>query len=494
MANSTYVAPGVFLVSVNTPNLTPGGITGRVAIILGTAPKGPVQSSNIYITSGDAFRDFGSPSASSPNYSIPLAIQSFFSQAGQGFGLAPGLIIRRVGTTQATGTIAGISGSVTIQAANQYGGSGGNALSVQVGASVYVASQSAYLIPFSVYNGSTGPNSYQNLSAYEPSMTGTNAMFRVYSAILQSPSIVTATAYTNGVFPTAGTYTLSGGSDGLGALVQQSDIDACQSNTVSAGYFMQVLQGDLGSAQMVLTHAELMSSQYNTPRVGVAGPALGTALGDSVTAGTIIYNANNLVTQDGRFIYIGHDGVVVINPSTNTQGNIDGIYLATMAMGAASSLPPQMPLTYKNLFSIQGPATTLTQSQLQSLGLAGCVVVVQPNQGGWIVRDDLTTTPNTSPFAYLVNRSSLDAFIVRLISYTQAHLIGQPVTNTFAQKVVTGYQAVGAQAVNDGIIQAMGTVSPTQSLTDPTTWTVVVNVTQSGEVRVVNLQIATSLA
>jgi hypothetical protein len=94
-----YTRPGVAINVVGTPSVLGSGATGGLGAIIGTAPKGYGGANPLIYTSlADVIRDYGDPAIYGyPTWTIPLAAQLYFSQAGIGTGLRPGLLIERIG-------------------------------------------------------------------------------------------------------------------------------------------------------------------------------------------------------------------------------------------------------------------------------------------------------------------------------------------------------------------------------------------------------------
>lgn len=483
-----YQAPGVYFADVASPTAGSAGATGRIGASLGTAPKGSTQPTTPYVSLADFIRDYGDPAAY-PQYTLLQAGAAFFQQGAQGSGLTPGFLPARVGATLATGTISGSTGSISVTARPTYAGTEGNALSVAVGTDTWIPSMSAYMLTFSVYNGGSGVGSQENWSVYDTS-NGTQADFLVYQKLNASSQIVSASAYVAGTWPTPGTTALAGGTDGLNATIQQTDVDKLQAVPCD---FVHACQGDLGTMQMIQAHVNLMSYTYGKPRLGFVGPNAGD------TVSTRQANATALQDAAGRMVVVGNESATIANSSTGTPTNRPGWVIAAGAMGAKAALAPQDSILGLKAQGVTDVPEHLTLSQMVSLAGnvggngPGCLLLSQSATGSWGWFDDLTTAPqNVLPlWSAMVNRVAEDDLIKRLTVAAMV-LIGKAGGLVTAQRLQSNAAGALQVAITAGVIDSYTQVAVTQSAQNPTNWTETVSYVLRGEVRTVTINLAAS--
>ena len=440
MTAAPYTAPGVFPSLVNSPGLGSSQATGGVLGLIANFPTGPRDPGLTYTSFAQFKRDYGDPAGNGAGYSGPLAAQLFFTQTGGGSGLTQGLVARRAGTTLATLTLVGTSLSLTLTATQKYAGTAGNAISV------VVAAESGSNQTITLTDANNVTESYT-----EP--VGTTTATNFLTAINQASKMVTASAPTDSANPfTAGTFTPSGGTDGKNAAIVQADFDAMGNVQVNG---VCAMDGTLATAQLLQTHVETNSASYSKPRIGFAGPALGTSVS------TIENNAGvTLNTADGRMVYAGHDGLVMFNPVTNSPVNLDGSYWAPVAAGVAFSRSVSDPSTWKPVAGVLGPVNPQSEATLTALSQNGCWVV-DVGFNGLVCKDAVTTTNYSGTvMGKLVNRTALDEFVRRAQFWAATQLIGQRNGPDVPQRIISGFNSVGQRAVLDLVIASLDSVAP----------------------------------
>lgn len=457
-----YTRPGVAINVVGTPSIPGSGATGGLGAIIGTAPKGYGGANPlIYTSMADVIRDYGDPAVYGyPTWTIPLAAQLYFSQAGIGTGLRPGLLIERIGASAASGSLIGTGTSLAVTAQPPYAGTAGNAIAVTFGA---VAGNAQ---PVTVVDGQGRSETYSIADS-----TGGSLAATILAGLLGSSAILVPGAAVNSGFFTVGTVTLGGGTDGQGTAIAQAHFDALSSYQVEG---VCPLDGLQATAILAQTHADTMSASFNKPRVAFVGPAQGTVVA------TITTNATAIADQQGRVVYAGHDSIKVVNPAVQSSiQTVPGFFLAAALMGDKFANAVFEPLTYKPVLGIAGPGTILTQSQLDSLAAVGCTVL--DNLGGWVVRDSLTTAEGSyaNPYVHLVNRTSEDEFANRIRQWALSQFIGKPNDRDVVTRIQSGISGVAAQAIRDRVIQGIGAITPSQGTSGA--WTAGVQYAQTGE-------------
>jgi len=476
----TYRTPGPYFATSQTPALS--GTTGQGAriVVLGTAAKGAsMPGLTEYLSAGDGFRDFGDP-ATYPQYTAPAALQAIFAQTQPGSPNTPRVMVARVGTTPASGQAIGATGNLTMQALPQYAGSAGNAINLVAQA----ANLSAYTQSFTLYDG-TGYYS-ESYSVYDAT-GGTKAAQLLYTDLISQSQIVTATAYTNGAWFTAGTYTLSGGLDGQGGTIQQADLDKLQSLDVD---FVIPLQADLATIQLAQVHCQTMRAN-GKPRMLWAGFAIGTQ------DATLIANAGALIDQVGGTALFGHDSVAVFNPALNQSVLQPGFIGACLLAGKKAAGRPEDPILGGQIAGITGvglPGTYQTDSQLATKSAAGLIVLTKAS-GAWAVRDDVTTAPyGTNIYFMLVVRTCEDQLEKRLNRVARAQLIGKPGGPNTQTNIQVAVGAECSQAVSDGLISSYRAVTATPNLQVAGAWSVTLFYVPRGETRELDFTFAVGLS
>ena len=445
MPAAPYTAPSVNPSVVNSPSLGSATATGGVLGMIGTAPTGSSLPGKVYTSFAQFKRDYGDPAGNGAGYTGPLAAQLYFTQSGGGSGLTQGLVFRRIGTTAAALTLVGTSLSLTLTATAAYAGSAGN------GATVVVAAPSGGNQTVTITDGNGVADAGSPYTIVDNSTPATNLM----TLINQQSAIFTASAPTDSSNPfTTGTFNPTGGADGKGAAIQQADLDAMGNVLVNG---VCTLDGLLATAQLLQTHVETNSASYSKPRVGFAGPALGTSVA------TIEGNALTLLTSDGRMVYAGHDGLVMFNPVTGKPINLDGFYWAPVAAGLAFSRSVSDPSTWDQVLGVLGPVNPQSEATLTALSQSGCWVV-DTGYNGLVCKDAVTTTNYSGTvFGKLVNRTALDEFVRRVQFWAATQLVGQRNGPDVPQRIISGTNSVGQRAVQDLIIASLDSVTPVSS-------------------------------
>jgi len=466
---ATYTRPGITS-SVSTGQQVPaGGPSGGILFAIGTAPTGTSTPGTVYQSFADFKRDYGDPSGNGIGYTLPLFAQLYFSQS-PGFGLQQALGVRRAATVQAAVTLLGAtSTSLTLTTKPAYTGTAGNAIAIVVAA----ASGSTQSITITDANGVIDSGAAYVIPTATPASS-------LLALINTNSSMFTASAPVDGGAYTTGTFNPTGGADGKGGAIVQADFDALSAvicNGVSA------IDGTLATATLLQTHVEAMSASYSKPRIGFAGPALGTSLA------TIESNTTSLSTADGRMSYAGHAGLRMFNPATKLPVTVDGSYWAAVFAGQRFALPPAEPATWKPVSAVLGPDIVQSASTLDTLSGGGATVVDTGYQG-LMTRDSVTTTLAPSTYAKLVNRTAVDEFVARF-QRALVPVIGGKGGSVALQLIPALGAQVSQQAVKDGIVDSVQAITPSQ--TGPTSYSAAVALTIFGEADQISIPIAATV-
>jgi hypothetical protein len=192
---------------------------------------------------------------------------------------------------------------------------------------------------------------------------------------------------------------LSGGSDGLGctpANDSNGTIPALLSNSLwTYADYMYAGFDAATIAPALLTHitAALAQNQY---RKCILGPQAGTSYGSLSSSYFTAY-------QSDRIVLIGHDALYGISPVTGKTTIFDGFYAAAAFAGLKACGPTQETCTKYPITGFTGVAIPqdlvgstgfMSQSQLNALATAGCLVFEQTMADNLLrVRDAITTAP-----------------------------------------------------------------------------------------------------
>lgn len=469
-----YTRPGSYATVSSAPQEPAPSQQGGITFAVGTAPMGTDAPGAVYWNLKDFQTQYGD-AATYPGYTLLNFARLYYAQTGPG-GLAQGLMVRRVGAAHATLTLAGTSLSLTLTATPAYAGTAGNLISVVVAA----PSGGSQVVTFTDAGGVV-----ESYTVTDNSTPATNLMTLVNA----NSNMFTASSPTDSsnIF-TAGTYNPTGGVTGQNAAIQNSDITTADAFTPN---FLVALDGTLATAQNVQTDATNSSANYSKPRVGVAGPSIGT------NQANIQSNLTSLATSTGRMCYIGHDGIKVASPSTGLPIVLDGFYGAAILCGVKCASDPGEPATNKPISGVIAVNTALTPSTENTLAAAGATIFT----GGYaatggaslVILDSVTTTlASVSPlWNKLVNVTSVDEVVNRLTRWDQANVIGKRGGGKTSQLIVSGWTSILKKAVDpDDIIDAFAPVVPGAQVGN--TIPVPLGLTSNGESDVVNIPIAVS--
>lgn len=468
---SGYTRPGTYASVSALPQAPAPSSQGGITFAVGTAPFGTDAPGAVYWSLKDFETAYGD-AATYPGFTGPLFAYLYFRQSGPG-GLAKGLQFRRVGPAHATLVLVGsTTTSLTLTATAAYAGTAGNAIAVVVPA----AAGGNQIITFTDANGLVETYTV-------PTATPATSLLAFVNA---SSAMFTASAATDGGAYTTGTFNPTGGTTGQNATIGSTDINTASALTPN---FLVTLDGSMTTAGLMQTAVNGSSANYGKPRVGVAGPSIGTS------TATIEANLTTLTGSVGRMCYIAHDGLLITSPATNLPVVVDGFYGAAILCGIKCSSDPAEPATNKPVAAVIGVHTPLVPSDENTLAGDGGTVFT----GGYaatggsalVILDSVTTTlASVSPmWNKLVNVTAVDETVTRLTRWDQINVIGKRGGSKTGQVIASGWTAILKGAVDDDTIDAFGPVQPAQA---GNTFTVPLSLTANGETDIVNIPISVS--
>jgi len=158
---------------------------------------------------------------------------------------------------------------------------------------------------------------------------------------------------------------------------------------------------DFTIAQDAFAHVtEMTSDAGRKERMLFWGPAVGTLVGDSSTAGTVLFQAATFRSRIAVLVYPWFKSNTQDTAGVIAEEELDGAFAAAAVVGRVASLPDRAtPVTTKRINGITElgkPGTLeLDEATMDILGGDG-VLVITPRFGNFIVRDGRTTDNTTT--------------------------------------------------------------------------------------------------
>ncbi|MDR3473342.1 MAG: hypothetical protein P4M09_16910 [Devosia sp.] len=439
------------------------GVPTNVAGIVGTASWGPVNSPTTGANMTDYARQFGPLLAR--KYDMGTMVAAAVLQGASNF--------RFVRVTDGTDTAA----SVVVQTncitfTSKYTGSLGNQIGVQLATGTQANTWKAIVsIP------GRQPESFDNIGA---GLSGNALWVAIASAInlglsgLRGPSeIIVATAGAGVTTPSAASFTLSGGTDGVTSITSatllgadtypRSGMYALRNQGVSIAALADCDDSTSWATQIAFALAEGIYIML----VGPAGDTISGAVAAKATAGIDSYAAKLLF---GDWVYF--------NDTVN--GQIRLISPQGYALGRLANLSPQESSLNKQLWGIVGTqksksGLTYSSAELQSLAQAGIDVIANPVPGGNYFGVRIGHNASSDAVTQGDNYSRMTAYIAATINAGMGLYVGQ-IQNPKAQR--------NAKATLNAFFQALFDQEMIGSSDGSIPWQVILDGTNNPQSRV----------
>jgi hypothetical protein len=314
-----------------------------------------------------------------------------------------------------------------------------------------VTAQAVQTINNGQYDLSTGPRIFSAINAANPP--------NLPSSIINATNLASSAT-----LPAAGTYTLTGGTDG--ATVATSGGSLADPNATVANLLAQLATGVLGQVDFLV-------SEYDTATIqGQVQTFIGQAVPNNiwpkpylgVTPGTPVNTlTSGQSAASDRIVIIGNDQLVGPNPvSPALLGMVDSPTVAAGVAGLKAATSPEFNLYNQGVSGVgnappvdAGTGAYLTAANLNALAGAGYTVFAyNPQLGRTVIRDLLTTAVqvdqwgNPNRFMWASERDCFDE-LAKALLFGLTPLIGSPAAspgqvvsqfNTRATAIMAQYQ------------------------------------------------------
>lgn len=414
----TYGPPSISLVSQGSQTLLIGGLPTKTVLLLGTAPKGPLNP--VLVSPGQLAAMYGDATTpSTTGFTIPLMGLIAAAQRQPASNSPYNFLVCRVGVTPATIAVPDQTGSPKV-AFNLYGigpysGSAGNYITT-AGLNVQITVVSTVVTQILILSGTTVLQTF-NGAQYDlttnqkivAAINGANPLSNPASVIQATFGAIAALPASD---PTAlapkqttTNLQLTAGADGLGT--GQGDATVAAQLAASLNFNVDYIVAGFDAnlvASTISTHLTAAAG-VNQFRKAILGPKLG------ITFAVLAASYNNM--NSSRVVCIGHDGAYATNPATGGQIILDGYYLAAAYCGLKATGPTEETGTGFAIAGFNGLAlpsdktAPLAQADLNTLGAAGFLVFEQrPTSALLTIRDAITT----APYSATANSNAVNPF------------------------------------------------------------------------------------
>lgn len=427
---TALVVPDLYVQIVPPQNLVLNGVPTNVVGVVGTAQWGPVGAPSIVATMADYANQFGG--IQNRKYDTGTAIALAVLQGAQDF--------RCVRVSDGTDVAAAITAQSTcITFTGKYTGSLGNSIKVSVSAGSKASSFRAVVgIPGQlpeVFDNVTGSGNafWVNLAA----------AINNGNSILRGPSkLITATAGVGTTAPALATYTLAGGTDGVGSITAATLVGV---DTIPR-QGMYALRGQ-GCSVAMLADADDATQWTTQASFGLAegiymiavSPA-GSAIANGSTGTVDLKTSAGLDSyavklMHGDWLY-WNDPVNAVLRLVSPQGVVAGLL---------GNLSPQNSSLNKQVFGVVGSQksgipgtgqnTVYSAADLQVLIQNGIDVVCNPQPGGsyWGVRAGCNSSSNAAINGD--NYTRMTNYLASTIAAGMGIYDGMTITSTLFQRV-----------------------------------------------------------
>lgn len=432
--NTTALVVPDLYVQVQNPQPALNGVPSDILGVVGTASWGPVDVPTVVGGPADYAAQFGPVMNRTFDAGTQVAIAA--QQGAANF--------RVVRVTDGTDAAATIADSTNITFTAKYSGTFGNGIVVSIlaggAASSWTVQVAVPGLPSEAFTNITGTGNAFWVAVAAAINNGQSA--------LRGPShLITATAGAGTTAPTAGSFTLSGGADGVATIT--TTVLVGQDTVPRKG--MYALRGQDCSVMLLADATD--TTQWSTITgyalsIGTyailpfpAGTSIATAVTDAQTVGVDSYAAK---LMHGDWLYW----------NDQTNGVLRLVSPAAFAAGKIVALDPSQSALNKPLYGIVGSQTqgvagtpqfaTYATADLQALFSAGIDVICLPQPGGpyWGVRGGINSSLNAAVNGD--NYTRMTNYIATTLNAGMGQFVGRKITTTMDQEAtgtITGFLA-----------------------------------------------------
>lgn len=437
---AALVVPDLYVQIVAPQNLLINGSPSNIVGVVGTAAWGPVNQATVIPDMPTYVRTFSSPVART--WDMGTHVATAIQQGANNF--------RCVRVTDGTDTAASSTGVATcITFAAKYTGSGGNNLTVQITTGSKSGTWKAIV---GVPGGQ--PEGYDNISG-----TG-NAFWLALAAainsgnsVLRGPSqLIIATAGIGSTAAAAGTYTFSGGTDGVASFTTvnligadvypRSGIYALRSQSCS-----MMLAADCYDSSKWTTIDGLAAQEgIYAIQTGPSGDTITNAITTKQTAGLDSWSSKMMF---GDWI-LWNDPFLGLQRYVSPQGFI---------AGRLANLSPQMSSLNNTIYGVVGSqrsnstAATYSSAELTLLEQSGIDLIANPGAGGifiWTARIGHNSSSNAAVNGD--NYTRLTNFIATSLNNGMGPYIGDPINLQMARGVAATLNSFFLNMLGQGML------------------------------------------
>ena len=208
-----------------------------------------------------------------------------------------------------------------------------------------------------------------------------------------------------------------------------------------------ILSGIAADINYLKGHVQQQSENGNLCRGFVGLDGLGTPTPDY----------SSFITKAGQMnserVSLVAPGQFKLDNGTTTPTIVPGYFAAAAVAGVQAGLPPQEPLTRKQVFGFVGINNQDTTQNIFSMQAAGVLVVFEDRLSRLIIKHGLTTDMSTvysREISVITSRDRLRDFILDTLE--GGALIGSPMTSDTPNLVMAAVNAALEESVRQGLI------------------------------------------
>jgi hypothetical protein len=448
---TALVVPGLYVQIVPPQIVNLNGVPTNVVGVVGTASFGPVNQPVICSNMADYAQAFGP--VMPRKYDLGTGVAVAVQQGASNFRC-----VRVTDGTDTAATAQGPTGCITFTAL--YTGSLGNQITVSISTGSKAGTFRAVV---SLAAGQ--PELYDNVSG-----TG-NAFWVALAAainsgtgVLRGPSqIIIATAGAGVIAPTAATYALAAGTDGVttltaAVLIGQDTIPRKGMYALrSQGASVAFLADADDSTQWTTQAAYGLSEGTYMITVTPAGDTIANAVTAKTTAGLDDYSVKHMF---GDWIYW----------QDQTNNTLRLVSPQGFVAGLLGNLSPQNSSLNKQLFSVvgsqksgapgSGQSASYSSADLQTLIQAGIDVIGNPSAGGayWGVQAGHNSSSNAAIQGD--NYTRMTNYIAATLASGMGQYVGQVINSTLFQNIAATLNSFFQNLLGQGLLGSLDGSNP----------------------------------
>ena len=366
------ILPGTYITVRDEGLITAGRVATGIIGIVGTAAKGPINKVQILGNFTEAREMFGDmddiPTNGSGELTLVRAIQQIYNNGGRAvYAVRSGITAGAGAAKAASITLKNAANADLLKLEARGEGSWGNQIEVKVA------------LPDGAAANSTDRN-YEIVEGARKERYGGDDLAGVAARINSSSTLVTATVVAAGN-PAAGTFTLAGGTNGVGTAPAAQAAHYATSLALLENDIINIVllagQPDSAAAMTLALQGHINTTAENKrERIAIVG-CNGTTDENTIAAHSL-----------------ASDRIVFVAPGMRVGAEtMSGAYTAAAVAGLISALPVQASPTNKTL-AIAGLNAEYTASKLEKL-IQNRVLTVEKREGYRIVKG-ITTATNTA--------------------------------------------------------------------------------------------------